>query len=113
MAIDIGRRLFVSALGGAAVAWPLVVRAQPAKLPTVGFLGPHTQAAQSDWTTAFVQRMREQGWIEGRTVAIEYRWAEGRSERFAEIAARLKVDVIRPAGPLAATKLSKRLRESQ
>ena len=66
-------------------------------MPVVGFLGSLSQSAQSTWTAAFVQRMREHGWIEGRTVAIEYRWAEGRGERFAEIAAefvRLKVDVI-------------------
>jgi putative tryptophan/tyrosine transport system substrate-binding protein len=92
------RRDFVSLLGGAAAAWPLAVRAQQsAKLPTIGFLGSTTSAAQSQLTTAFVQRLRELGWIEGHTVAIEYRWAEGRSERFAEFAAefvRSKVDVI-------------------
>ena len=60
----------------------LAARAQAAKLPTIGFLGPLTQSAQSDWTAAFVQRMREHGWIDGRTIAIEYRWGEGRSERF-------------------------------
>ena len=80
------RREFVTLLGGAA-AWPLAARAQqPAKLPTIGFLGESTPVAQSERTAAFVQRLRELGWIEGRTVAIEYRWAEGRSERFAEIA---------------------------
>ena len=91
------RRLFITLLGGAAT-WPLAARAQQAgKLPTIGFLGSTTSAAQSQLTTAFVQRLRELGWIEGRTIAIEYRWAEGRSERFAEFAAefvRLKVDVI-------------------
>jgi putative ABC transport system substrate-binding protein len=93
------RREFITLLGGAAAAWPLAARAQqPAKLPTVGFLGTSTR---SHWTTAFVQRLRELGWIEGHTVAIEYRWAEGRSERFAEIAAEfvhLKVDVIFTTG---------------
>ena len=92
------RREFITLLGGAAAAWPLAARAQQAgKLPTIGFLGSVTAAAESQWTAAFVQRLRELGWIEGRTVAIEYRWAEGRTERFAEIAAefvRLKVDVI-------------------
>ena len=77
---------------------PLGAEAQPpAKLPTIGVMGSGTAAAQSQWTAAFVQRLRELGWAEGRNVAIEYRWAEGRSERFAEIAAefvRLKVDVI-------------------
>jgi len=95
------RREFITLLGGA-VAWPLAARAQQAgKLPTIGFLGTVTPTAQSQWIAAFVQRLRELGWIEGRTVAIEYRWAEGRSERFAEIAAefvRLKVDVIVTTG---------------
>src|SRR5262249_17451616 len=70
---------------------------QQPKLPTIGFLGVTTASAQSQWTTAFVQRLRELGWVEDRSIAIEYRWAEGRNERFAEIAAefvRLKVDVI-------------------
>jgi ABC-type uncharacterized transport system substrate-binding protein len=104
------RRKFITLLGGAAAAWPLAARAQqPEKLPTIGFLGSSTPAAWSAWTAAFVQRLRELGWIEGRTVAIEYRWAEGRSERFAETAAefiRLKVDVIVTAGtaPVIAAK---------
>jgi putative tryptophan/tyrosine transport system substrate-binding protein len=91
------RRDFITLLGGAAAAWPLAARAQqPAKLPTIGFLGSDASAWGS-WTAAFVQRLRELGWIEGRTIAIEYRWSEGRAERHAEIAAefvRLKVDVI-------------------
>jgi putative tryptophan/tyrosine transport system substrate-binding protein len=92
------RRDFITLLGGAAAAWPLTARAQQlAKLPTIGFLGESTPSAQSERTAAFVQRLHELGWIEGHTVAIEYRWAEGRSERFAEIATefvRLKVDAI-------------------
>src|SRR5262245_24902756 len=95
------RRTFISLLGGAA-AWPLAARAQqPGKVPTIGFLGGATPAAQGQWAAAFVQRLRELGWIEGRTAAIEYRWAEGRSERAAEIAAefaRRKVDVILTSG---------------
>jgi putative tryptophan/tyrosine transport system substrate-binding protein len=91
------RRKFIMLLGGAA-AWPIVVRAQQAgKQPTIGFLGANTASTQRTATDAFVQRLRELGWIENRTVAIEYRWGEGRDERFAEIAAefvRLKVDVI-------------------
>jgi putative tryptophan/tyrosine transport system substrate-binding protein len=66
-------------------------------VPTIGFLGSATPATQGQWVTAFVRRLRELGWIEGRTITIEYRWAEGRNERFAEIAAefaRLKVDVM-------------------
>ena len=93
----IGRREFITLLSGAA-AWPIVARAQqPGKLPTIGFLGPTTLSSQAQHVAAFVQRLRELGWIEGRTIAIEVRWAEGRSDRFAEIAAefiRLKVDVI-------------------
>ena len=99
------RREFITLLGSAAVAsaiWPRVARAQqPAKVPTIGFLGASTPSAWSHWSSAFVQRLHELGWIEGRTVAIEYRWAEGRGERYAEIAAefvRLKVDVILTVG---------------
>ena len=92
------RREFITLLGGAAAAWPLAARAQQAaKLPTIGFLVATTPFLHGQWVAAFVQRLRELGWVEGRTVAIEYRWAEGRSERYAEIAAefvRLKVDVI-------------------
>jgi putative ABC transport system substrate-binding protein len=91
------RREFMTLVGSAAAAWPLAARAQqPAKLPTVGFLGSEA-SAWSSWTAAFVQRLRELGWIEGRTIAIEYRWSEGLPTRNAEIAAefvRLKVDVI-------------------
>jgi ABC transporter substrate binding protein len=92
------RREFISLLGGAAAAWPLAARAQQVgKLPTIGFLGATTPAEGGQLLAAFVQRLRELGWVDGRNVAIEVRWAEGRSERFAEIAAelvRLKVDVI-------------------
>jgi putative tryptophan/tyrosine transport system substrate-binding protein len=95
------RREFITLLGGA-VAWPIAARAQqPAKLPTIGFLGQRTRSASSEWVAAFTQRLRELGWIENRTVAIDYRWGEGREERFAEVAAefvRLKVDVIVTSG---------------
>jgi len=97
------RREFITLLGGAAAAWPVAARAQQlGKLPTIGCLHGTTLSTGGQWVAAFVQRLRELGWIEGRTVAIEVRWAEGRSERFAEIAAefvRLKVDVIVTAGP--------------
>jgi putative ABC transport system substrate-binding protein len=99
------RREFITLLGGAMAAWPVVARAQPtAKLPTIGFLGTAAASAWAPWTTAFVQRLRELGWIEGRTVAIQYRWAEGRAERWAEFAAEfvgLKVDVIVSGGNAA------------
>jgi putative ABC transport system substrate-binding protein len=100
---DRSRRSFVALLAGAAAsaAWPLTAGAQQAKLPTIGFLGAGTPSSHGQWAAAFVQRLHELGWIEGRTVAIEYRWAEGRRERAAEIAAefvRLKVDVIATSG---------------
>src|SRR5262249_21808710 len=105
MASCIQRRKFLATLGGAAAAWPLAARAQqPAKLPTIGYLGTAAALAWAPWTAAFVQRLHELGWIEGRTVAIQYRWAEGRTERFAEIAAefvQLKVDVIVTGGNAA------------
>jgi putative tryptophan/tyrosine transport system substrate-binding protein len=98
MASYIGRRKFLTALGGAAAAWPLAARAQQAgKVPTMGLLGANNAAAQSPWTAAFLQRLRELGWIEGRNLAVEYRWAEGRDQRAAELAAELvrrKVDII-------------------
>jgi ABC-type uncharacterized transport system substrate-binding protein len=96
------RREFITLLVGAAVAWPLAAQAQQSgKLPTIGFLGGATASTWSSWSAAFVQRLRELGWSEGRTVLIEYRWADGRHERAAEIAAefvRLKVDVILTSG---------------
>jgi putative ABC transport system substrate-binding protein len=92
------RRQFITLLGGAAAAWPLAARAQqPGKLPTIGLLVPGTPSSHGQWFAALLQRLRELGWIEGRTVAVEYRLAEGHNERYAEIAAefvRLKVDVI-------------------
>jgi putative tryptophan/tyrosine transport system substrate-binding protein len=90
------RRTFITLLGGAAT-WPLATRAQQSRLPTIGFLGATTLAVEGSRDAVLVQRLRELGWIEGRSIAIEYRWAEGRNERFAEIAAefvRLKVEVI-------------------
>jgi putative ABC transport system substrate-binding protein len=84
------RREFITLLGAAADAWPLVARAQQlAKLPTIGFLGAGTLSAWSLWIAAFVQRLRELGWIEGRTIAIVYRWAEGQYDRLPELAAEL------------------------
>ena len=90
------RRAFITLVGGAAATWPLAARAQQ-PMPVVGFFGTGTPSSWSQWTSAFVNRLRELGRIEGRTVRIEYRWAEGRNDRYAEIAAelvRLKVDAI-------------------
>jgi len=96
------RREVITLLGGAA-AWPLAARAQPAvKLPTVGFLGGNTSYSLPEWSADFVPRMRELGWVEGQTVSFDVRWADGRTERYAEIAdefVRLKVDVIVTMGP--------------
>jgi putative ABC transport system substrate-binding protein len=92
------RRDFITLLGGATVAWPIGARAQQTrKLPTVGFMGAGTSLIYSQWVNAFLERLREHGWTEGRTVAIEYRWAEGSYDRAAEIAAefvRMKVDLV-------------------
>src|SRR5437879_13679917 len=93
---------FLTLLGCATVAlsfrWPFAGRAhQAGKLPTIGFLGAGSPATWGHWTSAFVQRLRELGWVEGRTVAIEDRWAEGRIERYAELSGefvRLTVDVL-------------------
>jgi putative ABC transport system substrate-binding protein len=100
------RRDFITLLCGAAAAWPLAASAQQAgKLPTIGFLGADASAF-SPWTAAFIAHLRELGWIENRNIAIEYRWSEGRTERYAEIAAefvRLKVDVIVTVGSAVPT----------
>src|SRR5713101_9266998 len=100
------RREFITLLGSAVAGWPRAARAQQAgKLPTIGFLGADALAF-SPWTAAFVAHLRELGWIENRNVAIEYRWSEGRTERYAEIAAefvRMKVDVIVTVGSAVPT----------
>jgi putative ABC transport system substrate-binding protein len=91
------QREFITLLGGA-VAWPMAARAQqPGQPRTIGFLGTTTAAAHGRSLSAFVERLHKLGWIEGRTVAITYRWAEGQTERLSEIAdefVRLNVDVI-------------------
>jgi putative tryptophan/tyrosine transport system substrate-binding protein len=101
---QVKRRDFISALGGAA-AWPIAAGAQqPARLPTIGFLGTTTASAWKSWTAAFVERLRELGWKEGSNVTVEYRWAEAHNERFAGIASefvRLKADVIVTGGNAA------------
>jgi putative ABC transport system substrate-binding protein len=93
------RREFI--IGTAAAVWPIAARAQQQRLPTIGLLGVSTASNWTNWTSAFVRRLSELGWTEGRNVMIEYRWAEGRSERYPEIAAEFvsrKVDVIVTAG---------------
>jgi putative tryptophan/tyrosine transport system substrate-binding protein len=88
------RRQFITLLGGAS-AWPVPANAQ--KPPTIGFLGPASASAMSAWTAAFVNRLRGLGWTEGRTILIEYRWADGRANRLAELA-RLNASVIVTTG---------------
>lgn len=96
------RRQFLGVLGGMASTLPFAVRAQPAaRVPTIGFRGPATPSVMNEWVTAFVQRLSELHWVVGNTVAIEYRWAEGRNDRLTELAdefVRLKVDAFVTAG---------------
>ena len=94
------RREFISLLGGTA-AWPIAARAQSPKPPTIGFLGAASASVMGAWTAAFVQRLRELGYVEGRTIAIEYRWADGSADRLSELAAelvRLNVSVLVTTG---------------
>jgi putative ABC transport system substrate-binding protein len=99
------RRQFIALLGAAAVTPVISPRAayaeRPSKLPTIGFLGATTPSVWSPFVAAFLQRLRDLGWVDGRNIAIEYRWAEGRESRYDEFAAefvRLKVGVIVTAG---------------
>jgi putative tryptophan/tyrosine transport system substrate-binding protein len=98
MASHIERRKFLATLGGMVIAWPPAARAQQtAKVPTIGFLGAGSPTTADVWVSAFTSRLRELGWIEGRNIKIDLRWAEGRNDRSAEIAAdfvRLRVDLI-------------------
>jgi putative tryptophan/tyrosine transport system substrate-binding protein len=100
------RREFITLLGGAAAACPFAARAQQTPgLPSIGSSSPMTASVENQRVAAFVQRLRELGWVEGRTVAIKVRWAEERSERTAELVAEFvgeKVDVIVAAGTASA-----------
>ena len=95
------RREFITLVGGALVAWPGAARAQQPAMRVIGYMGVTTPADGGERTTAFVRQLQELGWVDGRNVTFEYRWAEGRGERYTEIATefvRLKVDVIVTAG---------------
>src|SRR5262245_11451309 len=81
------RREFIMLLSSAAVTWPSATRAERSPVPVIGLLGSDAASAQSEWTDAFLQRLRELGWSEGRNIIIDYRWGEGHAERFSEIAA--------------------------
>jgi len=99
------RRDFLGALAGAAAASPLALRAQPRKVPTIGFMGTTSAAAWQSWTAAFVNRLSQLGWVEGQSVAIEYRWADGMQQnfdRFSQEFTRLNADVILTSGAAGA-----------
>jgi ABC-type uncharacterized transport system substrate-binding protein len=98
MASGIGRRQFIGALGGAAATWPLAARAQQSeKVPRIGLLSPFSSSDAGPWYKAFLQGLRDLGWVYGKTILIEYRYADGRNDRLPELVAdliRLKVDII-------------------
>jgi putative tryptophan/tyrosine transport system substrate-binding protein len=103
------RREFITLVGGAAT-WPLAAQGQQPTMPVIGFLGSSTAVDMGDWVIAFLNRLHQLGWVENRNLVIEYRWAEGRTERYAEIVAefvRLKVDVIVTYGTAAAQQAKK------
>src|SRR5688572_21605822 len=94
------RREFITLLGGAAVAWPLAVRAQQTQMPVVGFLGSASAEPWTRFVAAFRAGLKDRGYVDGQNVAIEFRWAEGRYEHLPALAADL---VRREAAVLVST----------
>jgi len=110
MASYIRRRKFLASLGGAAAAWPLAARAQQPAMPVIRYIGSGSLEPSAPYLIAFRKGLSDTGFVEGRNVAIEYRWAEGHYERMAEVAAdlvRKKVAVIATPGNLPGTRAAK------
>jgi putative ABC transport system substrate-binding protein len=106
------RREFIALIGGA-TAWPLAAQAQPAAVPTIGFLGPASAEDWRSWTSVFVDRLAELGWSDGSTVRIVFRWADGHGDRFDELAAelvKLNVKIIVTAGSATLQTKKRRLK---